>query len=188
MDETPDSTSQPARRRQAATILALLGLAVPALHGGCTAAQQAQVKAATHAALADAESPAGQAILADVSSAALDVGLDAASGNDAGAIIAGIQGAASAMRDYEGLPVAPSSATVANAAAAGAGVAKVAALVAPGIETIIDHATRSAAAQKVAVSADDITEAAARGLDAVAKANAEVGTRNAERQNQVAAH
>ena len=180
MDETPDSTSQPARR-QAAAILALLGLALPVLHSGCSAAPQAQVKAVANAAVADAESPGGQAILADVSSAALAVGLDAASGNDAGAISAGIQGAASAMRDYEGLPVAPSSATVANAAAAGAGVAKVAALVAPGIETIIDHATQSAKAQKVAVSADAITEAAALGLDAVVRANA-------ERRSQAASH
>lgn len=170
----PASRSRPARQ-QGATVLTLAGLApfallAPALYSGCTAAQQTAVRAATSAVVADANSPAGQAILADVTSAALNAGLDAATGNDAGAVIAGIQGAASAMRDYEGLPTAPSSATIANAAAAGSGVAKVASLVAPSLETIINNAAKSAQTQKVALSADAITEAAARGLDAVAAA------------------
>ena len=174
MDETP-APATPSARRQRAVALARLGLAPFAFLGlaaysGCTATQQARVQAATSAVVADAQSPAGQAILADVTSAALNVGLDAATGNDAGAVIAGIQGAASAMRDYEGLPTAPSSATVAHAAAAGSGVAQVETLVAPSLETIIDRATQSAQTQKVAVSADAITEAAARGLDAVAAA------------------
>ena len=174
MDETSIPAIRPVRQT-GATILTLIGLAPAAFLGmaaysGCTAAQQTRVQAATSAAVADAKSPAGQAILADVTSAALNAGLDAATGNDTGAVIAGIQGAASAMRDYEGLPTAPSSATVAHAAAAGSGVAQVATLVAPSIETIIDNATKSAQTQKVALSVDAITEAAARGLDAVAAA------------------
>ena len=174
MDATPLPATRPARRK-GATILALVGLAPysflgMAAYSGCTAAQQTQVQAATSAVVADAESPAGQAILADVTSAALNAGLDAATGNDTGAVIAGIQGAASALRDYEGLPTAPSSATLAQAAATGSGVAKVATLVAPSLETIINNALQSAQTQKVAVSVDAITEAAARGLDAVANA------------------
>ena len=174
MDETPDSAARSTRRPKT-TARPLLGLAPLAFLGlaaytGCTSAQRTKVQAATSAVVADAKSPAGQAILADVTSAALNAGLDAATGNDTGAVIAGIQGAASAMRDYEGLPTAPSSATVAQAAAAGSGVAQVATLVAPSIEAIIDRATQSAQTQKVALSADAITEAAARGLDAVAAA------------------
>ena len=172
-----DATSIPATRsaRRGATLLALIGLAPysflgMAAYSGCTAAQQAQVQAATSAVVADAKSAAGQAILADVTSAALNAGLDAATGNDAAAVIAGIQGAASAMRDYEGLPTAPAAAAIAHAAAVGAGQATVATVVAPILGTIIANATQSAQAQKVAVSVDAITEAAARGLDAVANA------------------
>ena len=169
MDETTISAPR-AARRPGSTILALAALLGLAAQSGCTATQQAKVQAAESAVAADAESPAGQAILADVTSAALHAGLDAATGNDAAAVIAGIQGAASAMRDYEGLPTAPSAATIAHAAAAGAGVATVATVVAPVLGTIIANATQSAKAQNAAVSVDAITEAAARGLDAVAGA------------------
>ena len=147
-----------------------LALLVMVVITGCTAAQEAKVQSATSAITADVQSPAGQSILADVSSAALNAGLDVATGNESGAIISGIQGAASAIRDYEGLPTAPSAATIANAAAAGSGVAQVATTVAPTIGTIIANATKSASAQKVSVSIDSIIEAAARGLDAVAAA------------------
>jgi hypothetical protein len=164
-----------ARRRQTKAVRAALALTPCALFAlasniGCTAAQQASVAAATHAVVADAQSPAGQAILADVSSAALNAGLDVATGNDTGAIVAGIQGAASAMRDYEGLPTAPSAATIAQAAAAGSGVAQVAATLAPSLQTIIGNASQSASTSGVSLSIDAITEAAARGLDAVAAA------------------
>ena len=169
MDETPIPANRAVRRTRT-TILALAASLGLAAHSGCTATQQARVQAAASAVAADAKSPAGQAILADVTSAALHAGLDAATGNDTGAVIAGIQGAASAMRDYEGLPAAPDAATIAHAAAVGAGDAKVATVVAPILGTIIAHATQSAQAQKAAVSVDAITEAAARGLDAVANA------------------
>ena len=169
MDETPIPANRAVRRTRI-TILALAALLGVVTYSGCTATQQARVQAAASAVAADAKSPAGQAILADVTSAALHAGLDAATGNDTGAVIAGIQGAASAMRDYEGLPAAPSAATLAHAAAVGAGDAKVATVVAPVLGTIIARATRSAQAQKAAVSVDAITEAAARGLDAVANA------------------
>ena len=141
-----------------------------AVESGCSAAQTAKVQTATAAVAQDAQSPAGQSILADVTSAALNAGRDVATGNDTGAIISGIQGAASAIRDYEGLPTAPSAATVANAAAAGSGVAQVATVVAPTLGTIISNALQSASAQKVSLSIDSIIEAAARGLDAVANA------------------
>ena len=169
MDETPIPAPR-AVRPPGTTLLALAALLAAAAHGGCTATQQTQVRAAESAVAADAKSPAGQAILADVTSAALNAGLDAATGNDAAAVIAGIQGAASAMRDYEGLPSAPAAATIAHAAAVGAGQATVATVVAPILGTIIANATKSAQAQKAAVSVDAITEAAARGLDAVANA------------------
>ncbi len=118
----------------------------------------------------DAASPAGQKLLADVTSSALNAGLDIAAGNDVGAAIAGIQGAASAVRDYEGLPVAPSSTTIARAAAAGAGVSHVAAALAPSVETLVENAQKTAAQQKINVSTDDIIEALARGFDAVSGA------------------
>ena len=105
-----------------------------------------------------------------MTSSALNVGLDIATGSDVGAAVAGIQGAASAVRDYEGLPAAPSSAAIARAAAAGSGVTAVAAALAPSVETLVENARQSAAQQKLNVKTDDIIEALARGLDAVADA------------------
>ncbi len=138
--------------------------------GGCSSTSQSRVASATKILSQDATSAAGQKLLADVTSAALDAGLDLAAGNDVGAALAGIQGAASAVRDYEGLPVAPSSATIAGAAAAGAGVSHVAAVLAPSVETLVENAQKTAARQKINVTTDDIIEALARGFDAVANA------------------
>ena len=89
--------------------------------------------------------------------------------------VAGVQGAAQAVRDYEGLPTAPSAATVAQAAAAGSGVAHVATTLAPGVEAIINNAVKSAKTQKITVTTDQITEALARGLDLVAAAKGTIG-------------
>lgn len=114
----------------------------------------------------DAASPAGRQLLADVTTAALRVGLDLAAGHDSAAALAGVQGAASAVRDYEGLPVAPASTTVAQAAAAGSGVAHVAEVLAPAVRELLDHARLTAAQQNVHVTTDDLIEALARGLDA----------------------
>ncbi len=151
-------------------LLALVAMLAGIWLSGCTAAQTAKASAVVTAVEQDATSAAGQQLLADVTSSALNIGLGAATGNEAGAIVAGIQGAASAMRDYEGLPVAPSAATIAKAAATGAGVATVATIVAPSLETIISQAQTSAKNKNLSVSIDAITEAAARGLDAVAGA------------------
>ena len=154
--------------------LAFAGLFCCASFTGCSGTSAASVAAKAQtietAIVADASSPAGQQLLGDVTSTALNVGLDAASGNDVGAAIAGVQGAAQAVRDYEGLPTAPSAATVAQAAAAGSGVAHVATTLAPAIETIIGNAVKSAKTQKIAVTTDQITEALARGFDLVAAA------------------
>ena len=135
---------------------------------GCSSNDLATVVKATTVAYQDATSPAGQKLLADVASSALNLGLDIASGNDVGAAVAGIQGAASAMRDYEGLPTAPSSTTIAKVAAAGSGVGDVAVALAPGVESIVQNALKSASTQKISVTADDIIEALARGFDSVA--------------------
>ena len=138
--------------------------------GGCSSTSATKVASAARAVYQDATSAAGQKLLADVTSSALNVGLDIAAGNDVGAALAGIQGAASAVRDYEGLPTAPASTTIAQAAAAGAGVTNVAAALAPSVETLVDNARAAAAQQKISVSTDDIIEALARGFDAVAAA------------------
>ncbi len=129
----------------------------------------ARIELAARAAYQDATSPAGQKLLADVTSSALRVGLDIAAGNDVSAAVAGVQGAASAVRDYEGLPAAPSSKTIADAAA-GSGVAHVAAALVPSVETLVANAQKTAAQQKISISTDDIIEALARGFDAVADA------------------
>ena len=158
-----------ARYRVAAVLaqsVALAALALPI--GGCSSANVAKVEAATKVVSEDATSAAGQQLLADVTSAALQVGLDIASGNDPGAAVAGIQGAASAVRDYEGLPVAPASAVIARAAAAGSGVATVASALTPSVETLVSDARKSATQQKVNISTDEIIEAVARGFDSVA--------------------
>ena len=138
--------------------------------GGCSSTDPARVESAAKVVYQDATSVAGQKLLADVTSSALHLGLDLAAGNDVGAAVAGIQGAASAVRDYEGLPTAPASTTVARAAAAGSGVTNVAAALAPGVETLIENTRQTAAQQKINVSTDDIIEALARGFDAVAAA------------------
>lgn len=134
---------------------------------GCSATSQTAARSAVQTVFQDAASPAGRALLADVTAAALHAGLDLAAGQDAAAALAGIQGAASAVRDYEGLPVAPASTTVAQAAAAGSGVARVAASLAPQVRSLLDNARQTAAQQNVHVSTDDLIEAVARGLDAV---------------------
>jgi hypothetical protein len=108
----------------------------------------------------DAASPAGQQLLADVTTAATNIGLDAASGNDVGAVLAGISGGVSGLRDYEGLPYTVSSATLKTAIAQGSGVQAVAAKVAPAVSALIS----SRAGQGVPL--DALIEASAKGLDA----------------------
>ena len=152
-------------RRVAFAFVQSAALALP--FAGCSSTAQTAAKSAVKIAYQDAASPAGQKLLADVTEAALRVGLDLAAGQDSGAALAGIQGAASAVRDYEGLPAAPGNATVAEAAAAGSGVARVAATLAPEVRTLLENARQSAAQQNVHVSTDDLIEAVARGFDAV---------------------
>ena len=137
---------------------------------GCSSTSVPRIESAAKVVYQDATSAAGQKLLADVTSIALRVGLDIAAGDDVSAAIAGVQGAASAVRDYEGLPTAPSSKTIANAAAAGSGVVHVAAALVPNVETLVASAQKTAAQQKINVSTDDIIEALARGFDAVADA------------------
>ena len=137
---------------------------------GCSSTQLAKVGSAGAVVYQDATSPAGQKLLADVTRSALDVGLDIASGNDVGAAVAGIQGAASAVRDYEGMPTAPSAATIGKVAAAGSGVATVAVTLAPSVETLVENAFKAARTQGVNVTINDIVEALAKGFDAVAPA------------------
>ncbi len=151
-------------------LLQLTALAACILSVGCSSTDATRVESAAKAVYQDAASVAGQKLLADLTSSALNVGLDIAAGNEVGAAVAGIQGAASAMRDYEGMPTAPSSATVARAAAAGAGVTNVAAALAPSVENLVNKARSTAAQQKIQISTDDIIEALARGFDAVADA------------------
>ena len=161
----------PTRRRAAALLLPAAALAAGALPiGGCSSTSATKVESAAKVVYQDAASAAGQKLLADVTSSALNLGLDIAAGNDVGAAVAGIQGAASAVRDYEGLPTAPSSATIAHAAAAGTGVANVAAALAPTLESLVEKARATAAQQRINVTTDDIIEALARGFDAVANA------------------
>ncbi len=163
--------SGPTRRRVTSLILqsaAFAALTLPI--GGCSSTNTAKVDSAARVVYQDATSAAGQKLLADVTSSALNVGLDIAAGNDTGAAIAGIQGAASAVRDYEGLPAAPSSATIARVAAAGSGISNVAAALAPSVETLVGNAQKTAAQQKINVTTDDIIEALARGFDAVSDA------------------
>lgn len=134
---------------------------------GCSSTDLPTAGAVVKTVYQDATSPAGQTLLADVTAAALRVGMNIATGQDSAAALAGIQGAASAVRDYEGLPVAPASMTVAQAAAAGSGVARVAAALAPEVRALLENAHQSAAQQNVHVSTDDLIEAIARGFDAV---------------------
>ena len=156
-------------RRVASLLLQTAALAACAIPiGGCSSTNATKVEAAAQVVYQDATSVAGQKLLADVTSSALNVGLDIAAGNDVGAAVAGVQGAASAVRDYEGLPTAPSSATIAKAAAAGSGVTSVAAVLAPSVENLIEKARATAAQQKINVGTDDLIEALARGFDAVA--------------------
>lgn len=168
------SASRDACRRPATSVLlrvALIGAAIGGLCGfatGCSSTELAKVEFAASVLYQDATSPAGQKLLADVTSTALNVGLDIAAGNDVGAAVAGIQGAASSVRDYEGLPTAPSSATIAQVAATGAGVSRVAITLAPSVEAIIENAKKSARTQKINVTTDAITEALATGFDQVA--------------------
>ncbi len=157
---------------------ALLGMAAVS---GCSQAEMttdvAKASAVGKSVLADASSPAGKQILGDVTSGALSLGLAITSERtNIPDDIAAVEGAASIVRDYEGLPVAPSAATVAKAAGIGAGDASVASKLlkgtaqSAGIATLISNAKTAAAVQKVALSADAITEALGRGLDAVANA------------------
>ncbi len=150
---------------------ALTALAMLAPMGltSCKSTSLAKVESAAAVVYQDATSPAGQKLLGDVTGSALTLGLDIASGNDVGAAVAGIQGAASAVRDYEGLPTAPSAATIGKVAAAGAGVTSVAVTLAPSVETVIENALKTAKTQKINVTIDDITEALAKGFDAVAQ-------------------
>lgn len=165
------SRSGHTRRRVTALFLPSAVLAVSALpFGGCSSNSAPKAEAAAKVIYQDATSPAGQKLLADVTGSALNLGLDIAAGNDVDAAIAGIQGAASAVRDYEGLPAAPSSTTIARVAAAGSGVANVAAVLAPSVETLVENARQTAAQRKINVGTDEIVEAVARGFDAVADA------------------
>lgn len=158
-------------RRVTTLFLQSAALAVCALtFGGCSSTGASKVESAARVVYQDAASTAGRELLADVTSAALHVGLDIAAGNDAAAAVVGIQGAASAVRDYEGLPTAPSGTAIARVAAAGAGIANVAAVLAPSVETLVENARRTAAQQRINVTTDDIVEALARGFDAVADA------------------
>ena len=147
------------------THLRVFAACVLPLAGG-SATRQTAARSAAQTVFQDAASPAGQTLLADVTAAALHVGLDLAAGQDAAAALAGVQGAASAVRDYEGLPVAPASTTVAQAAAAGSGVARVAATLAPEVRTLLDNARQTAAQRNVHITTDDLIEAVARGFDA----------------------
>lgn len=121
-----------------------------------------------HAVATDATSPAGQAILADVAMGSLNVGLDVASGNETGAVLAGLSGAASALRTYEGTQESQSPATLARIAAVGSGVPGVADFATPRIGDLIAWAQKANADQSAGLSASQIIETVAGGLDQAA--------------------
>ena len=125
--------------------------ATPAAATGSPTKIQADLKAGLtelnkvkDGAITDVESAAGQKLLADVGSTALNVGVDALGGNDTGAVLAGLEGAGSALNDYSGLPTTTSS-VVKDAVAIGSGVDTVATKVAPAISTLYSAAVAKGA-------------------------------------------
>jgi hypothetical protein len=117
-------------------------------------------------AVAFEKTPQGQAIVADVTSTALNAGVDALTGNDAGAILAGVQGGAVLLRTLETTPASSSVSAIETAISQGANVPVVKALVAPAVAAAV------AKAEKLGIPATVAVEAAAAGLDAVEGASA----------------
>ena len=157
-----------------ASILTCAALALPACNNSTVStdlsAAEATVSKLANGAITDAESPAGKAIIGAVESGALNIGLDAATGNDTGAIIAGGEAVAGVLESYSGLPTASSAGTLTQVAQAGAGVAAVAQNVVPSVVSLIQTA------QKTGLSQSTILQAVANGLYAVRAATATPAT------------
>ena len=117
------------------------------------AAAATKINAIAGDALVDIQSPAGQAILNTLTTAAETVGSDAKAGNDATAVIAGLEGAAGALNKYSYLPTASSNGTLTQAANDAANVAAVAANVTPGIVSLVAQAQKAGLTQQSALQA-----------------------------------